>query len=172
MLRSAPFQRTTEPFTKLVPVTVSVKAEPPAVADDGLTLAIVGTGLLMVKGMAPDVTPPGFNTVTFTVPAAAISAVAIEAVNWVALTKVVVRLDPPHCTAEPLTKFVPLTVSVNPELPAVVDEGLRLVIVGAAGGLIVKVWAFEVLPPGAGLKTVTLAVPATAMSEADIAAVN
>jgi hypothetical protein len=68
----------------------------------------------------------------------AISAAAIEAVNWVAPTKVVVRLDPAHCTTEPLTKFVPLTVSVNPEVPAVVDEGLRLVIVGAAGGLIVK----------------------------------
>ena len=129
----------TDPVMKFVPVTVSVKAEPPAVADDGLKLVSVGAGLLMVKGIAPDVPPPGFNTVTFTVPAAAISAATIEAVNWVALTKVVVRLDPPHCTTEPLTKFVPLTVSVNPELPAVVDEGLRLVIVGAAGGLMVKV---------------------------------
>ena len=139
MLRSEPFQRTKELATKPLPLTVSVNPEPPAVAEVGLKLVVVGTGLLIVKGMGPDVTPPGFNTVTFTVPAAAISAATIEAVNWVALTKVVVRLDPPHCTTEPLTKFVPLTVSVNPELPAVVDEGLRLVIVGAAGGLIVKV---------------------------------
>ena len=138
-MRAEPPHCTTEPLTKFVPLTVRVKAEPPAVADVGLRLVSVGVGLLIVKGIAPDVTPPGFNTVTFTVPAVAISPAIIEAVNWVELTKVVVLLDPPHCTTEPLTKFVPLTVSVNPEFPAVVDEGLRLVIVGAAGGLMVKV---------------------------------
>ena len=171
-MRADPPHCTTEPLTKLVPVTVRVKADPPAVADTGLRLVVPGTGLLIVKGRGPDVTPPGFNTVTFTVPAAAISAAAIEAVSWVAFTKVVVRLDPPHCTAEPLTKLVPLTVRVNPELPAVVDEGLRLVIVGAAGGLMVNVWALEVPPPGVGLSTVTWAVPAAAISEADIEAVS
>jgi hypothetical protein len=46
-----------------------------------------------------------------------------------------------------------------------------LVIVGT-GLLIVKVWALEVPPPGAGVNTVTWAVPANAMSKAEIAAVN
>jgi hypothetical protein len=38
--------------------------------------------------------------------------------------------------------------------------------------LIVKVRALEVPPPGAGLNTVTCAVPATAISDAGIAAVS
>jgi hypothetical protein len=38
--------------------------------------------------------------------------------------------------------------------------------------MIVKVWALEVPPPGAGFTTVTWAVPPTAMSAAVIAAVN
>ncbi len=58
--------------------------------------------------------------------------------------------------------------------PAVADEGLRPVVVGTGlfAALIVKVWALEVPPPGAGLNTVTAAVPAVAMSEAGIAAVS
>ena len=71
-------------------------------------------------------------------------------------------------------KFVPLTVRVKPAPPAVADEGLKLVVVGTglSGTLIVKVWALEVPPPGVGLKTVTLAVPAVAMSAARIKAVT
>jgi hypothetical protein len=70
-------------------------------------------------------------------------------------------------------KLVPLTVSVNPVPPAVAEEGLKLVVVGTGlGAMIVKVWALEVPPPGVGLKTVTLAVPAEAMSAARIEAVS
>jgi len=36
-VRAAPFQRTTEPVTKFVPVTVSVKLVPPATVDAGVT---------------------------------------------------------------------------------------------------------------------------------------
>ena len=49
VVRSAPFQRTMEPVMKLVPVTVRVKAEPPAVVEEGFRLVIVGDGLLTVK---------------------------------------------------------------------------------------------------------------------------
>jgi hypothetical protein len=50
VVRSDPFQRTVEPLTKLVPFTVSVNAAPPAVADAGLRLVIVGGGqALMTK---------------------------------------------------------------------------------------------------------------------------
>jgi len=41
--RSAPFQRTTDVVTNLVPVTVSVNPSPPRLADGGLMLVIVGT---------------------------------------------------------------------------------------------------------------------------------
>src|SRR2546421_373062 len=53
VVRLAPFHRTTdEPATKFVPFTVSVNAAPPAVADVGLRLVVVGTGLLV--GGAPE----------------------------------------------------------------------------------------------------------------------
>src|SRR5262245_44202391 len=44
--RSAPFQRTTELAMKFVPFTVSVKADPPTMAELGARLLVVGTGLL------------------------------------------------------------------------------------------------------------------------------
>jgi hypothetical protein len=70
--------------------------------------------------------------------------------------------------------LLPFTVRVKAGPPAVADEGLRLVVVGTGllAALIVKVWALEVPPPGAGVNTVTVAVPAVTMSEAVIAAVN
>jgi hypothetical protein len=61
---------------------------------------------------------------------------------------------------------------VNVAPPAVAVGGLRLEIAGAEGLLIVKVRELDVPPPGVGLNTVTWAVPATAMSEAGIVAVN
>ena len=82
------------------------------------------------------------------------------------------RLDPFQRTVDELTKLVPLTVSVKAAPPAVAEEGLRLVIVGTglSDGLIVKVIPFEVPPPGVGLKTVTVAVPAVAISAAGMLA--
>ena len=46
MARSLPFQRTTEPGMKSLPVTVSENAEAPSVTDDGLIAANTGAGLL------------------------------------------------------------------------------------------------------------------------------
>jgi len=72
------------------------------------------------------------------------------------------------------TKFVPVTVSVNPGSPATFEPGLILERVGTGldGGFFVNVTPFEVPPPGVGLNTVTVAVPADAMSLAGIAAVR
>jgi hypothetical protein len=112
------------------------------------------------------------NTVTWAVPAVAMSEAGIAALNRVEETYVVVRLAPFHWTTESVAKPVPLTVSVKAAPPAVRDDGLMLEIAGTGGLLIVKVRALEVPPPGAGLNTVTWAVPATAMSAAVIAAVN
>jgi hypothetical protein len=72
-------------------------------------------------------------------PALTMSPAEIAALNCVPLTNVVTRLFPPHRTTEPLTKLVPLTVSVNAELPATTEFGLILVIVAAIPGL-------EILP--------------------------
>jgi len=51
------------------------------------------------------------------------------------------------------------------------DVGEIEVVVGV-GLLIVNVWAFEVPPPGVGLKTVMSKVPAVVRSEVKIAAVT
>src|SRR5258708_2049878 len=45
VIRFAPFQRTTEPFTKLLPFTVKVNAAPPAIAPPGFRLVVLGSGL-------------------------------------------------------------------------------------------------------------------------------
>src|SRR5882724_10918649 len=69
-------------------------------------------------------------------------------------------------------KLVPFTVKVNAAPPNVAAVGLKLVVVGTGLPVMVKVWAFEVPPPGAGLNTVTDAVPTAATSVAGIAAVS
>jgi len=85
--------------------------------------------------------------------------------------KLAVRLLPFHRTVEVETKLVPLMVNVNPEPPAVAEGGESEAMDGTAL-LVVKVDAGDAPPPGAGLTTVTLAVPPVAMSAAVIAAVS
>src|SRR5262245_12201714 len=123
-----PFQRTDEFATSPVPLTVSVKAGPPAVAPEGNSAVRAGAGLgavETVKVRALEVPPPGvgLTTVTWGVPAAATSAAVIDAVTWVPLTRVVVRLFPFHLTVVPVTKLLPLTVRVNPPPPAAALPG-------------------------------------------------
>src|SRR4029077_418429 len=115
VVRLLPFQRTTEPDTKLVPVAVRVKAAPPAAALVGDSDVSVGAGLLTVNVTAAEVPPPGVGekTVTEGVPAVAISAAVMAAVSCVLLTKVVVRLLPFQRTTEPDTKLVPVAVRVK-----------------------------------------------------------
>lgn len=145
-----------------------------------------GTGLVISAKCVPageivnvaafDVPPPGagLETVTLAVPGLAISAAAMAAVNCVPLTKVVVRFEPFHCTVEVATKLLPLTVSTKAAPNAVALFGLRVETAGT--GLlivvIVKVCALDVPPPGDGLTTVRLIVPADAISAAVMAAVT
>jgi hypothetical protein len=173
VVAAVPLNFTAEVETKPVPFTVSVNAAPPAVAPEGESDVIVGAGLLTVKLLAAEVPPPGaaFVTVTGKVPAVAMAVAGIVAVTSVVLTNVVVAAVPLKLTAEPLTKPVPVTVSVNAAPPAVALEGESDVIVGA-GLFTVKFDAVEVPPPGAGLVTVTGNVPAVAMAVAGIAAVT
>ena len=106
---------------------------------------------------------------TEAVPAVAVSAVVICAVSCVLLPNVVARWLPFHCTMDELMKFVPVAVRVNPAPPASTLLGEIELSVGSRL-LIVNVCALEVPPPGVGLKTVTGAVPADAMSPARICA--
>src|SRR5260221_8162863 len=74
-----------------------------------------------------------------------------------------------HSTASPETKPAPLTASVNDGPPAGTEAGLMLAIAGA-GGLTVKVAAFEVDP--LGLISVTVAAPPKATRDAGTVALT
>ena len=152
---------------------MSVKAGPPAVALVGEIELIAGTGLLMVNVCAFDVPPPGaaFTTVTEAVPPVLMSDEGTVAVTLVLVTKVVVKVELFQCTTEPETKFDPLTVSVKEAPPAVALVG-EIEVVAGNGLLTVNVLGDDVPPPGPGFVTVTLILPAVAMSVDEIAAVN
>ena len=135
----APLKFTVAPDTNPTPLTVSVNAGEPAAALEGEIELSVGTGLLIANDTAFDVPfGAGFVTVTVAVPAMAISATVIAAVNWVALTNVVVLAAPLNFTTDVDTKPVPFTVRVKAAPPAVALVGEREVSVGA-GLLMVKV---------------------------------
>ena len=75
--------------------------------------------------------------------------------------------DPFHKTCEAEMKPVPATVRLNAGLPATVLDGDKDVKVGAGfGATILKLSPAEVPPPGWGLRTVTVADPAAAKSDA------
>ena len=181
VINAEPFHLIVEEAMKLVPFTVSVNAAAPAVTLAGEREVAVGTGLvatgLMVNATAFELPPPGvpLNTVILAVPAVAISGAVTAAVNCVAFTKVVVSALPFQLTTDPLMKFVPVTVRVKAGLPAVVLIGEMAVTVGTGllpTAVMVNVEVFDVPPPGAGVTTVTAAVPAVATRGAVTAAVN
>lgn len=85
------------------------------------------------------------------------------------------RAVPFHFTVDPLMKLAPFTVSVNAGFPAVAIFGARDMTEGTGllpAAEIVKGKLFEVPPPGAGVTTVTPAVPAKATRVALTEAVN
>ena len=171
VVRFAPLTRTTEPLTKLLPLSVSVNPGLPAVALAGEMLANDGCGLLTASDSVPEAEPSGLITPIVRLPVEAMSLAGIAAVSCVLLTNVVVRFEPLTWTTDPLTKCEPLAVSVNAGPPAFAVLGEMLVSVGG-GTVTVKTRGVEVPPPGAGLKTVIESVPAEAMSDAGIAALN
>jgi hypothetical protein len=104
---------------KLVPVKVRVKLACPWEADVWLRLDRTGIGA-MVKVCVPGAGTEPVVTPTCALPAVARSEAGTLAVNWVALTKVVVNevgelpQELHHVTVdEPLTKLEPLTVRVT-----------------------------------------------------------
>jgi hypothetical protein len=169
VLRAVPPQFTTAPETKFVPPTVRVNAAPPADTEYGARLVMVGApGALTVKFAADEVTPD-VVTVTATVPAVAIRLAGTAAFSWEGFSKVVPSAVLPHCTVEPSTKLLPLTVRVNAAPPASVEEGERPVIAGVPA-LTVKLTAADLAPNSAW--TVIGTVPAVAIRLAETAAVS
>ncbi len=81
VLSADPFQFTTAPLMKFVPFTVSVKPAPPAVAEVGVRLLIVGVGTIILKPDDVDALPPAFATVILALPELAISPAGTAAVN-------------------------------------------------------------------------------------------
>jgi hypothetical protein len=120
---------TVELAVKPVPVTLRANCAPPFTAEAGLRLAMAGP-LVTVNVLFVEDDPPGFATWTFAVPASATSAAVTAAVSDVALTWVVVSDIVPQTTVEPLRKFVPVTVIVKPDDPAMPVAGLSEVSVG------------------------------------------
>lgn len=109
------------------PLTRSVNARPPAVADGGFRLEIVGftanTRTLEV--------PKELMTVTPLYPADVRKLAGMAAVTCVVLTNVVAWGEPFQRSEELIAENpVPFTVSVKPPLPALMEPGTRLKRVG------------------------------------------
>ena len=138
VMRALPLKLTTELLMNSDPLTVSVKAPEPAVALEGLSIVIAGTGLfvpaaLIVKFTGVEIVPPpgaGSVTVTAAVPAFVMALAGIAAVSCAAFTKVVGSASQAKLTTESPAKFAPSTVSVNAPDPAVALGGSRLPIAG------------------------------------------
>jgi len=127
----APFQTTTEPLTKPVPLIVSWKAGPPATADGGLSVVTVEEGgVLIVKICGLEAAPPGFVTRMKLEPAVAIRSGVTCAVSEVALFTAVESLVVFHSATDPLTKLVPVSVRLKEGPPAVALAGATVVRVG------------------------------------------
>jgi len=127
-----------------------------------------------VKICGPDEPPPcgALNTVTWAVPAEAVSPAGMAAVNFVSLTNVVVRSLPFQRTTEEEIKPLPFTVSVKAPDPAATLVGEIDVMAGTGfpAPLIMKVMALEDPPAVGGLYTVTCTSPAAVMSADQIVA--
>jgi hypothetical protein len=130
----------------------------------------------MLKVTELEVPPPGagLKTETVAVPVAAMSLAETCAMRVILPSSVVGRFFPFHRTAELGTKFVPITANVKACAPTGAQSGSRELIVGT--GFVPlgmsKFTGFEVPPPGAGLVTVTAAVPAEAIAAAGMTVVN
>lgn len=129
----------------------------------------------MVKGAGLELPPPGagLTTVTEATPFAATSLAGIWASAVLESTTVVGRSPPFHRTTELATKFAPDTRRFKPGPPPNAPPGSSTLIAGMGFGplVTVKFRELDVPPPGVGLVTVTVILPAEEMVSAGIAAV-
>ena len=132
---------------------VSVNPALPANADVCDRLVMTGTGFVTVKLKPGLGLPVGFVTTTESTPGFATSAAVTVAVSEVLLlNSTVATVNVPNFTVQPLTKLVPVMESGNVLLPAGVDAGDRLVIVG---GVVVTLKLTGALACGPGLVAMT-----------------
>src|SRR5919108_545688 len=110
-------------------------------------LLAVGVGLSTVNVRALELPVPELLTVTETLPAVAISAALMVALTCVASSMVAAWLVPPKWITAPLTKFVPVMLSVKALSPAILLAGESALIVGV-GLSTVNVRALELPVPG------------------------
>jgi len=173
--RVAPFHCTCDAATNPLPVTVRVSALDPTPAEAGRIDAITGRGFGVTENEIPAEVPPpgvGLTIVMVSEPVAVRSEAGIAAVNCVALTNVVARFDPLHCTCDPATNPLPFNVSVKALELIAAEGGWMALNTGTGLAVMVKETPPAVPPPGSGFATVTVADPAAATSAAAIAAVN
>lgn len=142
-----------EPAGTVCVVVVALTLKSPLIVNVS-AFDVMPDGAPCGRAFAPLKTTVGVNTVTEAVPAVAISAAVIAAVNCVELTNVVVRLLPFHCATEVLMKLLPFKVRVNAAPPAVAEFGASDVSTGI-GVVTVNCETFDVPPPGAGFTTLT-----------------
>src|SRR5713101_4354741 len=119
------------------------------------TTAVIAGLLVIVKSIAFETLPSGFETVTVTAPPLASKLAATLAARLVELPKVVGHAVVPKFTLEPETKPFPVIVNCTPDDPAATEFGETLEI--ARSLKMAKLTAPETLP--SGLLTVTMAVP-------------
>jgi hypothetical protein len=129
---------------------------------------MVEAGTVMVKVELLDTAVP-VTTVTAIVPGVLRKLAATEAVNWVALTKAVVRGVPFQRIVEFDAKLEPLTVRVKAGPPVTAVVGLRLLTAEGCAAVTVKV---EVLDADPDEFTVIRKVPCVAIKLAGTVAVN
>lgn len=128
---------------------------------------IVGVRYLTTKSaLVVDVPPPGVGLVTVTVevPAVARSVVVTVMSSVVEFTNAVVRALPFQFAVAPETKFSPVTVTVVVASPMNASFGESDVTVGTRLRT-TKLCPLDVPPPGVGLNTVIVEVPAVVRSD-------
>ena len=123
-----------------------------------------------VRFIGLEAPPPGPGLVILTGydPAVATSVARTATLLWVDPVPLIVLLKPLNVAVAPVTKFDPFTVKLKAPLPAVLEDGDRLIIDGN-GLFTVNVLATEVPPE---VVTVIERCPAVAISDWGIEAIN
>jgi len=138
-----------------------------------VVLGAVTLRLTLFDVHTPPVQDAWFATWTARAPWATRSVASNAILTCVVESTITVRAWPPTVAVAPAAKPAPVAVSVKAPLPAVTLAGLRLLMLGVGfTSATVSGRAADVPPPGAGVNTVMLGVPAAAISLAGMAAVS
>jgi len=170
-----PFHCATEDGMKPVPVRVMAVTADPATIEFGVTDVTTGVGGLVmftVTALERDGFAAGVLTVTLADPIWARSAAGTDALSVLLPLNDVVRAAPFHCTTEEGVKPVPVMVMAVTAVPAKIEFGVRDVITGVGGPMMVMVTALEIDGFAPGVLTVTVADPVWARSVAGMDALS